>query len=118
MSSIEPFVANPNYKQLVQIRSEVTRCDLQEVIELYQHIKEGYYVLFRYQILNNTMPIRMSHKFSDAISIEVLDDGNNSTLILTSVYQDYLTVFNKVNICCGSKTYVLKVERELYRYLF
>lgn len=116
--SIEPFSSNPKYKTIFQIRSEVTKCDVQEVIELYQHKEEKFYVLFRYQIFNNSMPIRMSHKFTDAISIEVLDDGNNSTLVLTSVFKNYLTVFNKVNICCGSKTYVLRVERELYQTLF
>ncbi len=118
MSFINPFINNSNYKQLFQIRSEVSRCEIQEVVELYQHKVEKYFVLFRYQTTNNTMPIRMSHKFTDAISIEVKDNGSETILYLTTTFKDYLTVFEKINICCGSKVYVYKVEQELYHYLF
>jgi hypothetical protein len=129
MSFINPFINNSDYRQLFQIRSEVSRCDVQEVVELYSHLdhsairdgnhlQEDYYVLFRYQGTNNMMPIRTAHKFTQALSIQVIDTGNETSLQMTSVYRDYLTQMDKINICCGSKTYVLKVEQELYKVLF
>jgi hypothetical protein len=118
MSFINPFVHNPRYQQLFQIRSDISRCEIQEVVELYRNLQEDYYVLFRYQCTNNMMPIRMSHKFTNALSLEVKDNGNETSLLLTTTYKDFLTVFEKINICCGSKTYVLKVEQELYNALF
>jgi hypothetical protein len=118
MSFINPFINNPDYRLLFQIRSEVSRCDIQEVVELYRHIREDYSVLFRYQGTNNMMPIRTSHKFTQALSIQVIDTGNETSLQMTTVFRDYLTQFDKINICCGSKNYVLKVEQELYKALF
>jgi hypothetical protein len=118
MSFINPFINNSEYQQIFQIRSEVSRCDIQEVVELYRHLHEDYYVLFRYQGTNNMMPIRTAHKFTQALSIQVIDTGNETSLQMTSVYRDYLTQMDKINICCGSKTYVLKVEQELYKVLF
>jgi hypothetical protein len=118
MSSIDPFRNNSNYKSIFQVRSEVTRCEIQEVIEMYQEKETQEYIIFRYQCINNTMPFRMSHRFTTCISIEVTDDGSKSSLFLTLAYKDYLTVFQRVNVCCGSKTYVLKVEEQLYRALF
>ena len=118
MSSLDPFIGKTNYKMLFSTRSEVFKCNIQEVIELWRNTKDDYYVIYRYQCTNNVMPFRMSHKFTDMISIEVVDDGVNSTLYATMLFKDRLTVFHKITMCCGSKSYVLKVEKQLYEYLF
>ena len=120
MSYIEPFIGNTNYKLLFNIKSEVYKCNIQECVELWKNTIDNFYVIFRYQYTNNNnmMPFRMSHKFTDMISIEVIDDGVNSTLYATMLFKDRLTVFHKITMCCGSKSYVLKVEKQLYEYLF
>jgi hypothetical protein len=118
MSYIDFFSNNTNYTCLFQIRSEVTKCEVQEVVELYRHKLDHYYVLFRYQITNNTMPLRFTHKFTTAISIETSEEASRSSLELTTAYHHDLSVCQKINICCGSKSYVLKVEQALYRHLF
>ena len=116
MSSIEPFIPKPDYKLLFNVRSDVSKCDIQEVVELWKNPK--FYVIFRYQGINNNMPFRMSHKFTDLISLEVIDDGHNSTLYANMIFKDTLSVFHKITMCCGSKNYVLKVEKKLYEFLF
>ncbi len=118
MSSVDPFASNPNFTKLFSERSEVTRCDIQEVVELWKNTVNNYYVLFRYQCTNNTMPIRMTYKFSDLLGVETIDDGKNVSLFITTAYKDYLSLFQRFNICCGSKTYIIRVEKQLYHYLF
>ena len=120
MSSIEPFIGNMSYKLLFNIKSEVYKCNLQECVELWKNTVDNFYVIFRYQYTNNNnmMPFRMSHKFTDMISIEVADDGTNSTITANTIYKDMVNVSHKITMCCGSKTYVLKVEKRLYDYLF
>ena len=75
-------------------------------------------MIFRYQCTNNTMPFRMSHKFTSLVGLEVQDDGVNSTLFANMIFKDTLLVFHKITMCCGSKSYVLKVEKKLYEFLF
>ena len=96
------------------------KCNLQECVELWENTIDNFYVLFRYQYTNNNnmMPFRMSHKFTDMISIEVADDGTNSTITANTIYKDMVNVSHKITMCCGSKTYVLKVEKRLYDFLF
>jgi hypothetical protein len=118
MTSIEPFAGNTNYKKIFQVRSEVTRCDLQEVVELWKNDLESYYVLFRYQCTNNTMPIRITFKFTDCIGIETIDDNNQVTLYLTLAYKDIVNAFEKINIGCGSKNYIVQLEKQIYQSLF
>jgi hypothetical protein len=117
--SVDPFVSNPNYKKLFSVKSDQTYCYQFETVELYQHVKEGFYILFRYQVDNtaNFMPRRVLHKFDNLLISEVEDSGNNMTLYLTTSWKVLNTVSHRVNICCGSKSYVLNVEKKLYEYL-
>ena len=57
-------------------------------------------------------------QFPILISLEVIDDGHNSTLYANMIFKDTLSVFHKITMCCGSKNYVLKVEKKLYEFLF
>ncbi len=117
--SNDPFCGNKNFKQLFSIRSDQSYCDPWERTELYQHVKEGYYVLWRYQVDNasNIMPRRVLLKFTELLTTEVEDSGTRTTLFLTTGYKDLNTITQRVNICCGSRPYVLQVEKKLYEFL-
>jgi hypothetical protein len=117
--SIDPFQSNKNFTKLFSVRSDQTHCDMIETVELYRHTKDGYYILFRYQVDNasNIMPRRVLHKFDTLLISETEDSGNRMTLYITTSWKVLNTVSHRVNICCGSKSYVLNVEKKLYEFL-
>jgi|688.fasta_scaffold30511_9 hypothetical protein len=117
--SNNPFEHNTNYTLLFKVRSDQTYCDIWETVELYQHKTDKFYILFRYQVNNqaNFMPRRVMHKFDDLIISEVEDTGNRMTLYITTSWKSLNSVSHRVNICCGSRSYVLNVEANLYKYL-
>ncbi len=115
--SNDPFTGNPNFVKLFSKSSNVSSCSIIERIELYQHKTKNYYILFRYQIDNMTMPIRIIHKFTDLINTEVIQRGNTAELFITTTFKDLNVVSQRVNICCGNLMYILEVEKAIYDYL-
>jgi hypothetical protein len=112
--SNDPLSNNPNFKNLFKISSNANTCSIIERIELYQHKTDNYFVLFRYQIDNMTMPIRILLKFTDLIHCEVTQIGNTANLYLTTAFKDLNIVSQRVNMCCGNLSYVLQVEKAIY----
>ena len=115
--SNDPFSGNPNFIKLFSKSSNISSCSTIERIELYQHKTNNYYVLFRYQINNSTMPIRIIHKFTDLINTEVVQQGNRAEFFITTTFKDLNVVSQRVNICCGNLMYILEVEKAMYDYL-
>ena len=115
--SNNPFENNHHYTQLFRIRSSTYSCNMIETVELYKHKTKDYYILFRYMIDNLVMPVRTLLKFTDLLSVEVIQDGSQVELYVTTAYKGIESVTDKIGICCGSLIYVLQVEKGLYDHL-
>ncbi len=120
--SNNPFENNPKYTQIFRILSPAERCDSREVIELYKKKSVDFapYCLLRYRQVESQYPIKIIHKFSDLIAVELLQEGNNTVLYINTIYGQNPTniVGNRFNVCCGTKSYVLNVEQYLYATFF
>ena len=127
---------NPNLKQLFKISAQGSRCDIIDTVELFEKnilcdsSNKKEYVLFRYKMINNQIPVRSSIKFNDLISVEVHQEdippgivnscGVNTGFIkmyITAVYKDIVNT-QKFEFPCSSMSYILQLERELYKYFF
>jgi hypothetical protein len=120
-----PFQNNSKYTQLFKVRSNSTRCDHEEVAELYkvkESISPSEFVLFRYILKDSQVPERCLIKFTDILSIEVETAtgacSTNTYLYLTTVHQGmYGSSVNKFTAACGTLNYILNLEKELYKHL-
>ena len=119
--SNNPFENNPNYIQLFRIISPAERYDSREVIELYKKKKPDFapYCLLRYRQIESQYPVKIIHKFSDLIAVELVQEGGQTSLYINTIYgQNNNIVGNRFNVCAGLKTYVLNVEQYLYSVFF
>lgn len=120
--SNNPFENNPKYIQLFRILSPAERGDSREVIELYKKKSADFapYCLLRYRQIESQYPVKIIHKFSDLIAVELLQEGNNTVLYINTIYGQNPNniVGNRFNICCGTKSYILNVEQYLYSIFF
>lgn len=121
--SNNPFENNPNYTRLFRILSNADRCDSREVVELYKKKNLGDvapYALLRYREIENQYPVKIIHKFTDMIAVELIHDAGSTILYINTIYgkDSASIVTNRFGVCCGNMTHVLNVEQNLYNVFF
>ena len=117
--SNDPFSGNPNYINLFKLRNNTSRCSRIEDVELYKHKTKNEYAFFHYTVDNssNIMPIRLVIKFTELLYVEVEQTATRANLYVITSYKDINMISQKMNLCCSDLSFVLQVEREIYKWL-